>query len=97
MKTITHFCVDIEGAINRLQRSNKKYSEFDDENGNPVPRKAAILNLKYELNKGRKVLPMSKNCVGFDYQTGCPGHEKAEYDRSLDLLDGEDNLPDGEC
>jgi len=87
MKTITHFCVDIEGAINRLQRSNKKYSEFDDENGNPVPRKAAILNLKYELNKGRKVLPMSKNCVGFDYQTGCPGHERIEDAQAQESID----------
>ena len=28
-----------------------------------------------QLAMGRKLLPMSKDCVGFDYQTGCPGHE----------------------
>jgi hypothetical protein len=28
-----------------------------------------------ECGFGRRVLPMSDECEGFDYQTGCPGHE----------------------
>jgi hypothetical protein len=27
-----------------------------------------------ELAMGHKVLPMSDECEGFDYVTGCPGH-----------------------
>jgi hypothetical protein len=28
-----------------------------------------------ELANGHEVLPMGEPCEGFDYKTGCPGHE----------------------
>lgn len=30
--------------------------------------------LKLQLAQGKRVLPMSKDCEGFSYQDGCPGH-----------------------
>jgi hypothetical protein len=28
-----------------------------------------------ELEQGHRVLPTSSECIGFDFKTGCPGHE----------------------
>jgi hypothetical protein len=32
-------------------------------------------DLMDELAKGHEVLPLGKACEGFDYKTGCPGHD----------------------
>lgn len=39
---------------------------------------------KYQLMLGRRVLPLSDECEGFDYQTGCPGHAIQEDDHAVD-------------
>jgi hypothetical protein len=31
-----------------------------------------------ELSQGHEVIPMSDECEGFDYKTGCPGHESGD-------------------
>jgi hypothetical protein len=31
-----------------------------------------------EIARGHEVLPMSDECEGFDFKTGCPGHEQPE-------------------
>lgn len=31
-----------------------------------------------ELAKGHTAIPFGEPCEGFSYQTGCPGHKKAE-------------------
>jgi hypothetical protein len=28
-----------------------------------------------ELSRGHEVLPTTAECVGFNYKTGCPGHD----------------------
>lgn len=33
-----------------------------------------------ELAQGHEVIPMSKECEGFNYKTGCPGHKEAVAD-----------------
>jgi len=79
MIKIIHICVDIRGAIMRLSQSRAKMAPgMSDDNGRPLTRLQAIDALMCELAKGRKVLPMGNDCVGFDYQTGCPGHQVEE-------------------
>jgi hypothetical protein len=29
-----------------------------------------------ELSQGHEVIPMGDACEGFDYRSGCPGHEQ---------------------
>ena len=70
---ILHLCLSIEGAL-----KNRSFQGFTNDDGTPAHWKQVEKFLKEELAKGRRVLPMSKNCVGFDYQTGCPGHAKDE-------------------
>jgi len=31
-----------------------------------------------EIAQGHDVLPTTSECVGFDYKTGCPGHEQEQ-------------------
>ena len=72
MKTIRHMCVDIRGVLRWKDRDLK--GMFTDDNGRTMSADEIRNELYDELAKGRRVLPMSKECVGFDYQTGCPGH-----------------------
>lgn len=81
MKTF-HMCVSIGGALRRTDRELLKL--FHDPNG--VPRSARYIRdwLKLQLALGKRVLPLSKECVGFDYQTGCPGHEETHAGKLME-------------
>ena len=71
MKQKLHICQDIEGALNNW--SKKTWDAMGRDNGitgNQVKEKFRIY-----LHEGMKVLPIGKECEGFSYQTGCPGHE----------------------
>lgn len=71
-------CIDIAGVLR--WPDNKLRELFKDENGFKRPGSYVRDFLKLELLKGRKVLPMCelKDCPGFDYVKGCPGHETPE-------------------
>lgn len=72
-KTI-HLCLDIEGALNKARHDpNLAASMF----AGISDSKEVIKILEQNLRIGRKVLPFGE-CEGFDYRTGCPGHEKPE-------------------
>jgi hypothetical protein len=72
-KTI-HLSLDIEGFLNRASREPELAEKlFKDYSG-----EQAIKILEECLAIGRKVLPFSAECEGFDYRTGCPGHEVEE-------------------
>jgi len=77
-RTITHMCVDIRGML----RNHKDLSGMmTNDDGSDATHDQAVLYLNDCLNKGWKVIPMSKKCEGFDYQKGCPGHPIIdEYD-----------------
>lgn len=71
-----HMCVDIQGA---LRRSDKELVRlFTDPDG--VKRSGRYVRdfLKLELMRGKRVLPIGDECVGFDYVNGCPGHINEE-------------------
>lgn len=71
MKTNHHMCVDIEGVLRWPDKDLRKL--FTDDG---MQRSGKWIRdwLKLQLAQGRKVLPMSKECEGFNYLTGCPGH-----------------------
>lgn len=73
MSRIVHMCVDIQGVLRRPDKDLEKLFTEDD----GTHRSGAYVRdwLRLQLAHGKKVLPMSKECVGFDYVKGCPGHE----------------------
>lgn len=69
-----HLSMSIRGA---LRRPNSELVGMfnDDETGRVLSGAEAREHLLDCLEAGKKVLPCSSECEGFDYQTGCPGHE----------------------
>jgi hypothetical protein len=67
-----HCCMDIRGA---LMHPNDLLGSVTDNKGRKLNKREIQNWLMDELAKGRKVLPLGKACEGFDYQTGCPGHD----------------------
>lgn len=68
-----HMCFNIEGMLRN--NTNKKLGKlFVNNDGTPANGADVRKELKGELAKGRKVLPMGDGCDNFDFQTGCLGH-----------------------
>lgn len=67
-----HLCLDIRGAI-----SGTGWKFVSATGGRSVKKAEAIEWLMDRLGEGKRVLPLGP-CEGFDYQTGCPGHEEQE-------------------
>lgn len=72
--TTYHMCMDIEGYLTNHTRARDYKGLFFHDDGRPMTVVEAKQALFAELRSGKRVLPMSDECVGFDYQTGCPGH-----------------------
>lgn len=69
-----HMSVCIEGILRQPDKMlNKLFTEDGKERGGTYVRDW----LKLQMAQGKRVLPCGK-CDGFDYQTGCPGHEIIE-------------------
>lgn len=64
-------CMSIEGALS----NPKKITYMQDDYGKRVSDKEARAYLKQCLAEGKRVIPTSNECEGFDYITGCPGHK----------------------
>jgi len=76
-KTI-HLCVSVRGMLNwnkaEMKRGLKWITKKDGSRYVSVDElRNALMN---ELAQGHEVLPTGE-CEGFDYKTGCPGHEQA--------------------
>lgn len=71
---IMHMCLDIRGYLTNY-RPHQMAGMFRHDDGRPMSGDEAHAQLLEELSKGRRVLPVGA-CEGFDYQTGCPGHEE---------------------
>ena len=82
MKEIRHMCLDIEGAL-RYHGKRSMRGLIKEDNGAEWTDKMVRDYLKECLAKGWKVLPFSKDCEGFDYQRGCPGHLINEEDETI--------------
>lgn len=63
--------ISIEGLLSW----RKKISFMQNDDGTRMSDKEARLYLKKCLAEGKRVLPTSDKCDGFDYIKGCPGHE----------------------
>lgn len=63
-------CMSVSGALR-----NRSFKGMTDGAGRPLTPKQAESALRRLQAEGIKVLPLSKECEGFSYQTGCPGHE----------------------
>lgn len=77
MKTSTfHMSLNIAGALKCYGKKSMK-GLITEDNGAEWTDKMVRDYLHECLSNGYKLIPCAgKNCVGFDYQTGCPGHEE---------------------
>ena len=74
MPKIIHLSLDVEGFLNQARKSpHLAENMFKGRSSSE-----AIRILQENLAIGRKMLPFSSECDGFDYRTGCPGHEVKE-------------------
>lgn len=70
-----HMVLDIRGCLaNWSPRDMRGMFKHDD--GRVMDPREARNVLVDELAKGRRVLPIGDECEGFDYQNGCPGHDR---------------------
>lgn len=75
MARVVHLCADIRGLLLRSKR--ELGTMFRHPDGQRMSWFEAHKELCNALAEGKKVIPCSKECEGFSYETGCPGHEVA--------------------
>lgn len=58
--------------------SNKMFKNIlrDSETGEYISPEMARKQFELWRFEGKRVVPMSDECEGFSFETGCPGHEK---------------------
>jgi hypothetical protein len=85
MSTIHHLCVSVRGMLHwppgEVRRQVLgKHPSVTKTDGSRFSSEAEFRNmLMDELAKGHEKLPMTNPpCEGFDYKTGCPGHEDTD-------------------
>ena len=66
-----HICLHVRGTL-----KNKSFGGFVNDDGSPAKTSDVEDYLLDQLSLGRERIPIGKPCKGFDYKTGCPGHEK---------------------
>ena len=78
MSKFLHMCISVRGMLNWKASETRKWLPFIKKNdGNKYQNVAEFRDaLMDELSKGHEVIPMGPLCEGFDYMTGCPGHEE---------------------
>jgi hypothetical protein len=69
-------CLDVMGILKNWPKSKLKRLFTDTETGKLLTADEAKQYLLECLSEGKKVIPLSKECEGFSYETGCPGHRK---------------------
>jgi hypothetical protein len=75
---VIHMCVSVRGV---LRKSNAELERelrgcVTNNDGKTLYTAEEIrAAFSDELSKGHEVVPCSETCEGFDYKTGCPGHE----------------------
>ena len=76
---ILHMCISVRGLLKQgkrdFARTARAMTKAD--GTTPTPDEARDLLLD-ELAKGHEVLPLGDPCEGFDFKTGCPGHDAEE-------------------
>jgi hypothetical protein len=67
---IYHVSLSVKGAL----RQRKKITYMED-NGKQISDAEAREFLMQCLSEGKRLIPIGKECEGYSYETGCPGHE----------------------
>lgn len=70
-----HMCLSVRGAL-KWPKRRLHLILWDPETGEHLTADEARDYLMDQLVAGREVLPMGE-CEGFDFKTGCPGHERS--------------------
>lgn len=74
---VHHTCMSIEGGI----RNASMLKGCITVDGVTLDTVVEIKKyLRGQIAEGKRVLPMC-DCLGFDFQKGCPGHDKEEADK----------------
>ena len=69
-----HMCLDIRGFL-KNHTANRYYENmFRHDDGRLMTASEAKDRLLDELAKGKSKIPLG-DCEGFNYETGCPGHQ----------------------
>lgn len=74
MTTHIHMCLSVRGALKNWTKKQMG-TLFRHDDGRKMTADEARERLYDELAKGHDVIPLGPACEGFDYKTGCPGHE----------------------
>lgn len=75
MSRTIHVHLNVRGALMNYRPRDFKGMLVDKATGRPLtPReaKAALLDV---LARGIEAMPIGEPCEGFDFSTGCPGHD----------------------
>ena len=70
-----HMQMSVSGALR-----NKSFDALQNDSGRELSRERAEFELERLHAAGVKVIRASKDCVGFNDQTGCPGHDHPRLD-----------------
>jgi hypothetical protein len=70
---IVHCCLDVRGALKMTKRQLS--GMFRDGDGRRLSADETRAVLLDHIAVGHEVIPCGPICPGFDYKTGCPGHE----------------------
>jgi hypothetical protein len=79
MKKTIHMCVSVRGMLNWTAAETKRnLCSITKSDGSRYASVGEFKNeLLDEISRGHEVIPIGEACEGFDYKTGCPGHEEA--------------------
>jgi hypothetical protein len=75
MSTRVHLCISVRGMMSQEDKHLRGVFSHD---GMLLTPRMARKYLQYQLAMGKEKLPIGEPCEGFDYKTGCPGHEEVE-------------------
>ena len=68
-RRVIHLSANVNGLL-----ANQVFDCLEDDDGKPLTRFEAEVQLRKLSIQGVKLIPCSSECVGFSNETGCPGH-----------------------
>lgn len=79
MSRTIHVCLSVRGALRWDKRQMRQATKWITPTaGGRYTVEQLREALMDELAQGHEVIPYGAECEGFDYKTGCPGHERVE-------------------
>lgn len=86
MKTTHHLYIDVNGVLKmRESEFNRQFEGVvRDDNGRLMSVAEVRKYFEDARAKGHRVVPTTSECIGFDFQTGCPGHQVKELKEEIE-------------